>query len=228
MPGNRHRYIRPWPFVAVLALWTGIAWVIASVYTARTIDTIYRQQLVTAQQHFDSLNEGIDDALNSLSGIPSVLSLDVQVRETLLHFGDTSRFASWSVSERKQRWETTPELTRLNQRFLSAAKLLQADAIWLLNGAGDCIAASNGGSDKSFIGGNYADRHYFTQNRAGLPGSQYLVGRVSRVPGLYFSSPVMVDGRFIGAVIVKRDLTHFQRWTRHVNAFITDANGVIV
>ena len=47
-------------------------------------------------------------------------------------------------------------------------------------------------------------------------------------PACYYSSPVFETGRFLGAVVVKRDITKFSYWTNQANAFIADANGVIV
>jgi C4-dicarboxylate-specific signal transduction histidine kinase len=113
--------------------------------------------------------------------------------------------------QNRARWENTASLQELSERFQFAASNLKADVVWALNSAGECIAASNIGMPQSFIGGNYADRQYFRDTVEGRQGRQYVVGRISRVPGLYFASPVTADGQFVGSVIVKRDLTHFER-----------------
>ena len=54
------------------------------------------------------------------------------------------------------------------------------------------------------------------------------MGRVSKVPGLFYSAAVIENGRFLGAVVVKRDLINFSRWTNPAGAFIADSNGVVV
>jgi signal transduction histidine kinase/ActR/RegA family two-component response regulator len=164
----------------------------------------------------------------TLRGIPAFLAREPSVQKVLQGFGTNTQPASLPTEVRQSRWTNAANLAQLNALFLAAASTLNADVIWLLNAAGDCIASSNADSPKSFVGSNYADREYFRQARSGMPGQQYAVGRTSNIPGLYYSSPVFIDGQFVGAIVVKRDITDFMRWTRHTEAFIADANGVIV
>jgi EAL domain-containing protein (putative c-di-GMP-specific phosphodiesterase class I)/C4-dicarboxylate-specific signal transduction histidine kinase/DNA-binding response OmpR family regulator len=119
-------------------------------------------------------------------------------------------------------------LVEMNDSLNIAATHLGADIIFIINAAGDCIASSNAGKPASTVGSNYADRMYFSQAKAGQPGHQYAVGRTTNVPGLFYSQPVFESGRFLGTVVVKLDITKFSRWTSQANAFISDANGVIV
>lgn len=214
--------------VALCVALTGVAWVGSSVYTKQMLHSAYEQQLKLGRQQLDSLNESIEDALSVLSGIPVVLTSDELVQRELSTFGPLP-LASVSYREtNRERWEASPSFSSLSHRFQVIAKNLKADVVWALNAAGECIAASNIGTPLSFIGGNYSDRQYFRDTIDGRQGRQYVVGRLSRVPGLYFASPIKVEGRFVGSVVVKRDLTHFERWTRQIDAFITDDQGVIV
>ena len=99
----------------------------------------------------------------------------------------------------------------------------------MLNAAGDCVASSNGNKSTSFIGTNYAEREFFKEAKEGHPGKQYAVGKITRLPGLYYSYPVFDEhSKFIGAVVSKRDVGNFFRWTHPSNAFIADSNGVII
>jgi len=192
------------------------------------LHSAYEQQLKEGNEQLESLSESIEDALSTVSGIPVVLAHDEMVRRELAAFGPGRQASSSSREQNKERWENIPSLKQLSQRFQRVANNLRADVVWALNSAGECIAASNSGTPLSFIGGNYSDRQYFRDTIGGGAGRQYVVGRLSRVPGLYFASPVMLEGQFVGSVIVKRDLTHFERWTRQIDAFITDEHGVIV
>lgn len=214
--------------LALCALLSGFAWVASSAYTEKMLHSAYEQQLKQGEEQLESLSESIEDALTAVSGIPAVLAHDEIVRRELAAFGPGQRAFSSSREQNKERWESTPSLKQLSQRFQIVANNLRADVVWVLNSAGDCIAASNIGTPLSFIGGNYSDRQYFRDTIGGGAGRQYVVGRLSRVPGLYFASPVVLEGKFAGSVIVKRDLTHFERWTRQIDAFITDEQGVIV
>lgn len=213
---------------ALCAVLSGFAWVASSGYTEKMLHSAYEQQLKEGEEQLESLSESIEDALSVVSGIPVVLAHDEMVRHELSALGSGQRASSSSLEQNKERWESTPSLKQLSQRFHIVATNLKADVVWVLNSAGECIAASNIGTPLSFIGGNYSDRQYFRDTIGGGAGRQYVVGRLSRVPGLYFASPVLLEGKFAGSVIVKRDLTHFERWTRQIDAFITDEQGVIV
>ncbi|KAB2969600.1 ATP-binding protein [Zoogloea sp.] len=214
--------------LAILGLVTVLAWFGAMLHTGRMVQEAYGQQLALATKQLDSLDESIDDTLDSLAGIPAVLAADEVLRRTLLSFNRNAAQAPDTREARKRLWEAEPGLLRLGQRFQDVARYLKADVIWVMNTRGECIAASNAGATLSFVGGDYSDRLYVRNALEGRPGHQYLVGRLSQVPGLYFSSPVWDGGRVIGVVAVKRELTRFERWTRHVDAFISDTRGIVV
>ena len=214
--------------LAILALVTVLAWLGAVFYTGRMVEEAYGQQLALASKQIDSLDESIDDTLDTLAGIPAVLGADEGVRRILRHSGQVPPAASSTREARKQLWESEPGFQRLGQGFREVARHLKADVIWVMNTRGECLAASNAGATLSFVGGDYSDRLYVRTALEGRPGHQYLVGRLSQVPGLYFSHPVWDGGRVIGVVAVKRELTRFERWTRHVDAFISDTRGVVV
>ncbi|NML26041.1 ATP-binding protein [Zoogloea dura] len=214
--------------LAILALVTVLAWIGAVLHTGRVVQEAYGQQLSLASKQLDSLDESIDDTLDSLAGIPAVLGAEEVVRRTLRRFSQTASASPPTRETRKRLWEAEPDLQHLGRRFQDVAQQLRADVIWVMNTRGECIAASNAGAALSFVGGDYSDRLYVRNALEGRPGHQYLVGRLSQVPGLYFSYPVWDEGRVIGVVAVKRELTRFERWTRHVDAFISDTRGIVV
>jgi diguanylate cyclase (GGDEF)-like protein len=119
-------------------------------------------------------------------------------------------------------------LNAVNRQLHAAVQDIGVDIIWLLNASGDCVAASNAAEPMSFVGTNYADRNYFSSAQAGKPGRQYAVGRVTKVPGLFFSAPLMAEGRFVGVVAVKNDLPRLASAVNHPNAFVADDQGVII
>lgn len=73
-----------------------------------------------------------------------------------------------------------------------------------------------------------ADRQYFQSAMGGQRGRQYAMGRVTNVPGLFFSAPVMAGERFLGVVTIKIDLPRLAPQINNPHAFITDENGVII
>jgi signal transduction histidine kinase/ActR/RegA family two-component response regulator len=182
-----------------------------------------------ASRQVDGIAEEIEANLRNLRGVPRVLAGEEAVRRQLALFGARDPRMSLSSEERTRRWTEAGNQSGLHAFLGAAASGLGAEVIWVVNAAGDCVAASNAGRKTSFVGGNYAKRDYFEQARRGLTGQEYATGRVAGTAGLYYSHSVLdADGRFLGAVAVKREIAELRRWTRPHNAFVSDSNGVIV
>ncbi|MEW5787237.1 MAG: EAL domain-containing protein [Pseudomonadota bacterium] len=212
----------------LFVVWSVLAWLYSGHYSRVQSDEAYQREYLIALQGVRGVAESIRQSVHLLRGIPHSLAVETMVHQALLAgerdgLPDDGELALW-----KRRWLATPALQALNGRFAFLAQNHGADAIWLLNARGDCIAASNAGEAQSFVGVNYADRAYYRQARQGQPGHQYAVGRTTSVPGLYFSHPVVQGQRFLGAVVVKRNITAFSLWTAPVGAFLSDGNRIVV
>ncbi|MES2992537.1 MAG: response regulator [Pseudomonadota bacterium] len=86
-------------------------------------------------------------------------------------------------------------------------------------------------SARASIQGNFANREYFVEAMASGTAVQFLLGRASGVPGLYFSSRVLNDGQPVGVALVKQDTDRLNRLladTDGARVFVTDVNGVVV
>jgi diguanylate cyclase (GGDEF)-like protein/PAS domain S-box-containing protein len=188
--------------------WIMVAWLSADYFHERTVRELYQQESQPAPRPAADVANNITAHLQLLKGIPVMLSRDKGVRQALLRQG--------------------PAPDALNQALRLAAADLDADALWVVDARGICIAASNAGTPTSFIGTSYEDRDYFMAAQAGRNGRQYAVGRTSAVAGLYYSAPLFEDGRFIGLAAVKRNIARLAAWTKPAGAFLSDANGVIV
>ncbi len=213
----------------VLVLWAALAWLGSGYYSANMADQAYREGDAQAHQQLDGITGEIDGALRILRNVPRILAGEDAVQEHLSQFGPQAGPSRREYEDRKRLWTANGERSGLHNFLLTAAAGLDAEVIWVVNAAGDCIASSNADKPASFVGTNYGEREYFRQSRNGQAGQQYAVGKVTGVPGLFYSYPVLNDKKqFIGAVVVKRDISDFLRWTRPNNAFIADANGVVV
>jgi C4-dicarboxylate-specific signal transduction histidine kinase len=220
---------RSYMLIGLLILgWVTIAWLSADYYYGHLSNNLYQREAQLATQQAEYIANNIDESLQQLKGIPLVFSRDDATHRVLRRFGLTAAPSALGYEQRKQQWTQDKALNKLNDSLRIAATNLGADVIWIVNAAGDCISSSNADKSDSFVGTNYADREYFRQVRTGLRGHQYAVGRKTNVPGFYYSYAVFETGRFIGAVVVKRNITEFSYWTNQANAFIADANGVIV
>jgi signal transduction histidine kinase/NO-binding membrane sensor protein with MHYT domain/ActR/RegA family two-component response regulator len=212
-----------WPVAALMLGWSILSWFVAGYYTTSTQTRVFSAATQVAQHQLEFLSASLDNALRSLRGAPLFLSEEPAVGHALRR-----DLPAGSGAARTEAWLQDPALAELNASLRKATSALKADAVWLLNATGDCIASSNAGLAHSFVGNNYGDREYFQEAMAGNPGQQYAVGRLTNVPGLYYAYPVWVDGRVAGAIAVKRDVVGFEPWIRHTGAFITDSHGVII
>ena len=76
-----------------------------------------------------------------------------------------------------------------------------------------------------------ATRQYFVDALAQGSAMQFLIGRASRVPGLYFANRVLHDGQPVGVAVVKQDTDTLNRLLSEASGalvFVTDSNGVVV
>jgi signal transduction histidine kinase/DNA-binding response OmpR family regulator/HPt (histidine-containing phosphotransfer) domain-containing protein len=100
--------------------------------------------------------------------------------------------------------------------------------IWAITPSGECIAASNFDSATSLVGANFAEREYFQAAKNGHPGRQFAVGKMTGMPGLFFSYPVIENGKLLGVVAVRWDVSRLSDIVSRSNTFIVDELGVII
>ncbi len=213
---------------AVLA-WLALAWISAGYYNGHLAERIYNDGREQANRKVEAIADDINSALKIVRSIPQVLASSSEVRQQLDRFGANATTSRIAYEARKETWSEDEALAKLSALLSVNAQGFNADVVWLVNAAGDCIAASNIGLTTSFIGTNYRERDYFLQAQQGKPGKQYAVGKVSKIPGLYYSFPVRdKQGQFLGALVAKRDISNFHSWLTAGSGFITDADGVVV
>ncbi len=208
--------------------WIVLSWLGTNAYYSKLSGTYYHRESELATQQIVHVANTINLSLRTLRGIPRVIAAMPQTHTSLQIFGPDIKPSTLTSEQRAARWLQNPVLRASNQFLEISAANLGADVIWIMNAAGDCVAASNSATPGSFVGGNFADRRYFQSARAGQRGEQYAVGRISSAPGLYYADPVYLKGQFVGAVVVKRNISNFSGWTQQLTAFLTDVNGVVI
>jgi diguanylate cyclase (GGDEF)-like protein/PAS domain S-box-containing protein len=215
--------------VGVLIIcWIGISWVSASYYGQNQLDNLYKREMQRGQSDLDNVTDLISENLRQLQAIPLVFAHSIGVQKKLADSGPNAKESSLSYKVRKELWTNDRSNEYFNQLLKLTSMHFRLDAIWLVNAAGDCIISSNFDQPESFVGTNYKGREYFQQAKSGVLGQQYAVGLVTKLPGLFYAYPVMDQGRFLGAVVVKSNISNFSSWINKAQAFVTDANGVVV
>lgn len=214
--------------LTLLLAWCGLSLLVAHRYHAAQIHTVIEQQRLITQDKADDLADSIRRNVRYLNGIPNMLSHLVRVNKAVALFGTSDTPSALPLEVRKEQWGNHPALHDLSLYLAVVQSNLSVDLVYLVDAAGDAIASSNWDQPSSTIGVNFAERDWFRSSREGKPGMQYAMGKTTNVAGLYFSSPVLQDGKFMGAVVVKIDVSRLSFLTSQMEAYITDQNGVII
>ncbi|MBF0127840.1 MAG: PAS domain S-box protein, partial [Magnetococcales bacterium] len=205
--------------------WSLILWQLTGQYFHNLTDKAMADAEDDTVQSALQIASSIQRGMSVLHGIPPTLAQDITLRKAL----QTALPAPQTREEKRRAWSREPALVALNQRLIAARKNFDmVSVIWVMNAAGDAMAASNADTEESFIGTNYLDREYFQEARETTRGNQFAIGRRTNIPGLYFSSSVQADGQFLGVVAIKIDIPFFSSWIEQKETFITDKHGVIV
>ncbi|KIL99300.1 diguanylate cyclase/phosphodiesterase (GGDEF & EAL domains) with PAS/PAC sensor(s) [Paramagnetospirillum magnetotacticum MS-1] len=212
-----------------VTLWLVACWLVSGEYTAWRASDSLVQVDHDLRQSIGDMTQGIQRTLVVFHGIPAALSRDSAVVAALLRFDGESDVMRMPIEPRRKALAAHPQLARLNHALASSVEDLKAiSVIWLINPAGDAVAASNSGKPESFVGTNYSDRTYFTEAMAGRFGRQFALGRNTNIPGLFFSAPVMDGDRVLGVVAIKIDIPYLSSWVNQANAFLSDNFGVVI
>lgn len=118
---------------------------------------------------------------------------------------------------------------RANLYLETVAEHSGAAQLYLLNGTGTAIAASNWATSETFVGNNYGFRPYFLDALETGQGRYYAIGVTTGKPGYFLSRRIAAGDGAIGVVVVKLDLQALEAaWqTAGVQTAIADRHGVI-
>ncbi len=214
--------------ITLIFLWCVAAWFISGNYFNARINEQIDQETELTHDRAQDLADSIRRNLNYLGGVPGFFIHAVRVNKALSLFGPSDIPSKLPLETKRTRWTADPVLKDLDRTLAIASANFHVDLIHVVNAAGDSIAASNWNTPDTTIGTNYAEREYFRMNRQGQLGQQYAVGKTTRVPGLFFSAPVVIDGKFMGAVVTKADVPNLTFLIKQTDSYVTDKNGVII
>jgi two-component system C4-dicarboxylate transport sensor histidine kinase DctB len=173
----------------------------------------------------------------------------VFLNETANRAGETLQLATTALGGYMERFERLPPLLAKQQAILDLAAapddparieaanlflrdvtgVLGASDIYFMDITGLTRAASNFDMPRSFVGGNFAFRPYFSDAVARGAGSFYALGTTSRQRGYYFGAPVRDGDRVVGVVALKIDVDSVEAaWTgADYHVIVTDPKGIV-
>lgn len=143
--------------------------------------------------------------------LPSVVGEDARIRRVI------------------EQPEASGAVLDANRYLAQVLGLSGADQLYLMDGQGVTLAASNWDSPASFVGHDYNFRPYFRDAIATGRGAFYAIGVTTGVPGYFLSARIGRGDERPGVVVVKIDLDPLQQaWAQAGQAVaVADADGVV-
>ncbi len=183
----------------------------------------YRQQtFATANVRLNGVKDALAVTLRQLAALPTELAHRPSMRALLLSRSTQADggFSAGSV-------ELAEELlARFTDDFgLPFAALIDRD------GRSAAQSVHFPQVDGSTDPPDASDRAYFTEAMRSGSSMQFLYGRSSKEPGLYFATRIVAGAEAIGVALVKQDISTLNRLVTDVDdtrVLLTDPNGVIV
>ncbi|WP_158555053.1 sensor histidine kinase [Fulvimarina endophytica] len=124
---------------------------------------------------------------------------------------------------------TAEARSRADAYLKTVGDLAGAEQVYLMDTTGLTVSGSRAGEPESFIGGRYDFRPYFLKAMAFGEGRYYGVGVTTGKPGYFVASRVEKDGRILGVVATKVDMSPLETtWARAGQAVgVADGEGVV-
>ncbi|MCW8893410.1 MAG: ATP-binding protein [Deltaproteobacteria bacterium] len=199
-----HNISHWWLLLAGVVVATTLVWQV----TRWVYDSALGELIETGGDRLTLYTGTLRGALNQYAYLPYVLSRNADVRILL---------------------KSTFNVEMVNHYLESLNTEAGSEALYVMNVVGDTLASSNWRQPLSFVGRNYGFRPYFTDAKSGLKGKLFAIGVTTGRPGYFMSYPVIENERFLGAAVVKVDLTPLQeRWREGgETVLVSDVNGVL-
>lgn len=200
-----------------VANWTVLAWALGGLLLClavyqwtyhRAMDQLHARAL----RKVSAYRLDLDSTLDKYESLPFVMSLHGRVIEGL------------------SRPDAPGSIPALNAYLAEVQQKAQVSAAFVIDTGGLTIAASNWNRQPTFVGNHYGFRPYAQRALQGDIGRFYGIGTTSGEPGYFLAHPVLdAAGRRIGALVIKIDLSAFERsWAGSDDAVaLTDTHGVV-
>ncbi|MCI3208227.1 MULTISPECIES: sensor domain-containing diguanylate cyclase [Pandoraea] len=212
--------------VCVLIAWALARFAADQLVANRAARLLYEERSIATRLAHGTVHT-VNQDLILIRGIPQVLAQIEQLQQAARTIA-THPLTNVPQEKARETLLADPVLKPVNELLRAAQLYFGADLVWLGTPDGITIASSDFNSSNPLIGDRYGDRAYFNAAVLGGSGQQYVTGRKTGLPGIYFTAPVYQDGMLVGVVVVKLGIRRLSHWVDSGASFITDTNGVIV
>ncbi len=234
---ERSPSLRARPFWLTGALWTLVVAATAA-WVAHGRDAEHREQVrANARLRLDNVGDTLSLTFRQTAALPRDLALRPSINRFML---EAPRFGLPGADEATlaARYTAFGESQAARDMVRSVENVsgnFDLPLVGLLNVDGDLLvsnpSAGTPGPGALSAPVRLAHREYFRQAMAGGSSMQFLVGRYSRVPGLYFACRIEHQGRPIGVAVVKQDIDSVSRLLGERSGalvLVIDSNGVVL
>lgn len=222
-----------WLWLAVV--WTalvasGAVWLIQ-----QDIDDNRAEQLQSSQHRLDSLGDSLAFTFQQLQALPRALGRQIAVHQ-FLQYSVVGNSATLTEADRvplQAELAKRADVRDISQLLRQTADDFNIHDIYLIDRFGTVVANARLKEAVNVLGANFKTRRYFNDALESGSGTQFAVGRITRIPGFYFASVVAQSAEgadTTGVIVVKQNTDALQRLfdDPHRLLFLTDAQGVVL
>jgi len=230
---NRRQRIRLLWLIATL--WTAVVVGMAAWLAHERLREHREQTWSTASVRLMGVKDSLGLTFRQLAALPRSLAHRPSVVEYLstTRLPDTAPMADAERQRLQDAQLRDPAVQTMNTMLDHVAEDFGLQLVLLIDRDGNTVASGvvDKSAQPSSVASNLRNREYFTEAMQTGEASQFLLGRVSRVPGFYFAHRVDRDGRSLGVAVIKQDADSLNRLLTDAEGSIisvADANGVVV
>ena len=219
----------------IAALWTLLVAAVAAWVAYDRLREHRERTWSTATVRLVGVRDTLALTFEQLGALPKSLAHRPSIAEYLAkpRFGDTATISEAERQRLRDAQLAEFDVQAMNAQLDGVVEDFGLQLVLLIDTHGNTVA--NGIADKSrqpsAVAGNLRTREYFVEAMQRGESSQFLLGRLSRVPGLYFAHRVDRDGTPLGVAVIKQDADTLNRLLTDADGSVvcvTDANGVVV
>jgi two-component system sensor histidine kinase/response regulator len=223
----------------MVLLWTAAVAAGASWFFANEQRKHREHALATSMVRINAVKETLGLTMRQLAALPTYMARQVPVQEFVAkrHYPEANALAEEERLRLRSTLAQTPATQSMNRMLdrialdfgLPFAALIDAHGNVVANGGNTATAAAS--DPPTPLADSLSDRQYFRDALARGVGTQFVLGRVSSVPGLFFASRIESRGVPLGVAVVKQDTEALNRVLSSADetlVYVSDSNGVIV
>jgi PAS domain S-box-containing protein len=216
------------------ALWTALVAALAGWELDARLREVREQAFATAGVRLNAAADTLTISFRQLAALPASVARRHAVIEFLAP-GRRPELAGLSDAQQRERYgayRREPAVQLMYAELAAIGQDFGLPFVALIDAQGEVRASTIANPDDPLaVPPTLRTREYFTRAMASGSGAQFLFGRISGVPGVYFANRVQTGDEPLGVIVVKQDAAVLNRLLgggEGDTVFVTDGNGAVV